>query len=101
MPVIRRRACSTCGRAIDPDSTCERCGTPHGKARRATYASRTWRRISAEVIARDGCCQVCGSTEDLTAHHRRYPALSSADAACLCRSCNGREGALRQGGHVT
>lgn len=60
----------------------------HGRNRRGVQ------RAMKAVIARDGCCLRCGSTEDLTAHldpelggqHTEDP----DDYTTLCRSCHGR-----------
>lgn len=62
----------------------------------ANYLSkRAWKESKADVIARDKCCALCGSTEALDAHHRiargsggsAKPAISfgMANLVALCR----------------
>jgi hypothetical protein len=41
----------------------------------------------------------CGTTEDLTGDHLRWPARTLADVEVVCRSCNSRRGALRKNGN--
>ena len=58
---------------------------------RNTYEYRKWRE---SVIDRDGACVVCGSKENLVAHHvkpfAKYPALRTSieNGITLCDSCH-------------
>lgn len=62
----------------------------------ALITSKEWRRISKMVRLRDGSCQDCGTTQQLTAHHlvpvRQAPhlALDPSNCVTLCRACHGR-----------
>jgi hypothetical protein len=50
------------------------------------------RRFKRSIIARDKCCLLCKSTEDLTVHHADYVRQKADPDFCvtLCRACNGR-----------
>ncbi len=43
-------------------------------------------------------CMDCGTHEDLTADHLRWPARTLIDVEVVCRSCNSKRGALRKNG---
>jgi 5-methylcytosine-specific restriction endonuclease McrA len=68
------------------------------KARRAGFRSysaylrsRHWRRLRKRVLKRDGhACQRCGTSTDLTVHHRRYDIGHDRleDLVTLCESCH-------------
>lgn len=57
-----------------------------------------WRRLSREARRVHPFCMDCGTAEDLTADHLRWPARSLADVEVVCRSCNSKRGALRSQG---
>jgi hypothetical protein len=100
MPVIRLRHCAQCGTPCPPNAACSRCGYAHGRARHKAngYTTTAWRKLSTLAIAAHPWCVQCGSRSSLTGDHLRYPALTLADVRVLCRSCNGRDGAMRQQG---
>lgn len=53
--------------------------------------SPAWKTIRAEVIARDGSCVLCDSTDELQVHHRTYARLGHeepTDLATLCLRCH-------------
>lgn len=111
----RRYACIACGRLTpNPSSLCDehldyrkkqraaRDATPAQRARRShdnrSYRGPLWNRVRRIVIDRDGCCQQCGSEEDLTADHiipitNGGEPLDEDNLQCLCRSCNAGKGA--------
>ena len=120
-----------CGRMVDePHSYCELhralgkqddMRKADAKATRKPFAERVrgendwmyhtpqYRKARAVVLARDGCCVLCGSTSSLTADH--YPPAQpgcSLDDFCdpdrmrtLCRDCHNRisgsDGGKRKG----
>lgn len=49
-------------------------------------------RFKRQIIARDKCCLLCKSTDDLTVHHINYVKRYAEKNLCvvLCRGCNGR-----------
>jgi 5-methylcytosine-specific restriction endonuclease McrA len=62
---------------------------------RASYA---WHRLSAQVIAEEECCALCGSSADPTVDHivplsRGGSRHDRENLRRLCRSCNSRLGA--------
>lgn len=71
--------------------------TPKRRATRAFTASTEWRNVAKQVRLRDGACQACGTTRDLTVHHIRgihdAPELryDPDNLTTLCRSCHARE----------
>jgi len=56
-----------------------------------------WKQQRDKVVTRDGCCQYCGSFENLEVHHLFYftnlePQRYSKDMlVTLCRDCHSRE----------
>lgn len=97
MPVIRLTHCTSCGTPVHPDAQC-RCGQTHGKSRRKSrgYNRKAWRDLRAEAIAAHPYCAECGTINDLTGDHLRYPALTLNDVRVLCVSCHGRESQAKQ-----
>lgn len=59
--------------------------------KRNTYAYRQWRNA---VIKRDGCCHLCGSKNNLVAHHKKgfseFPELrlDIDNGITLCHDCH-------------
>lgn len=105
------RACIDCGApALDTrNGRCEPCAIEHDRMRRlkrprnalrGTNAQRgynsAWNRLSARARGLQRFCSECGSTNDLTADHLRWPARTLADVDVLCRRCNSRKGAIRE-----
>lgn len=114
-PMPSLTICIDCGRSTDPElvkrSRCPAClagwkatrprpqQSPEAAARRAEHQrvvnSHRWRKVAALVKARDGCCQSCGTTRNLTVHHttKAREAVDPYDpdlCVTLCRSCHGR-----------
>lgn len=54
-----------------------------------------WRRLSNAARSLQNFCSDCGSNNDLTGDHLRWPARTLADVDVVCRSCNSKRGALR------
>jgi 5-methylcytosine-specific restriction endonuclease McrA len=59
-----------------------------------------WRAVRAAVLARDGRCLECGTTDDLTVHldpalEGDHAAADVDDCVTLCRRCHGRVDAPR------
>lgn len=53
--------------------------------------STYWRQIREQALARDNGCRLCGSLENLQAHHRTYARLgqeSLDDLTTLCSECH-------------
>lgn len=96
-----RRPCLDCGEPAEstrcPDCTAveecrndQRRGTPTERG----YDAR-WYRLSARARRLQPFCADCGSGEDLTADHKRWPARTLADVEVVCRSCNSKRGPSR------
>jgi 5-methylcytosine-specific restriction endonuclease McrA len=102
MPETARGPCPACAPAVKAADEARRRAKPS----QAFYRSPAWRRVSALVRERDGCCVRCGSTERLMAHHRiplaQLLAAGDIEAALdpdgcetLCGRCSGREDGAR------
>ncbi len=54
------------------------------------YASDHWRKRSQDFRAKHPRCAMCGATEKLHVHHRRYRFYreKDSDLECLCESCH-------------
>lgn len=97
---------------------CLRCGEPssgswcdeHGPERgprqdhdlnstQRGYDNR-WRRLSERARQLQPWCSDCGTTDDLTGDHLRWPARTLRDVDVVCRACNSRRGALRTRGET-
>jgi 5-methylcytosine-specific restriction endonuclease McrA len=65
-------------------------------ALRSTGSTTQWRKIRQTVINRDGCCQKCGTEENLTVDHIVPRVLGGSDSMSnlevLCQSCNSSKG---------
>jgi len=70
-----------------------------------TYAqylrSDRWAELRAEAIERDGhACRFCNKPDDLSVHHRRYPARwgeeTVQDLTTMCRGCHAVFGWFRR-----
>lgn len=57
------RPCLGCRRLIRVGSRCPSC------KRASPYQRVAWRRVAAQVVARDGACVRCGGGYMLSAHH--------------------------------
>ena len=65
-------------------------------ALRSTGSTTQWRKIRQLVINRDGCCQRCGTEDNLSVDHivpRKLGGNDSLDnLEVLCASCNSSKG---------
>ena len=57
-----------------------------------------WDRLSRRARRIQPWCSTCGTKDDLTGDHLRWPAKTLADVDVLCRSCNARKGTARDTG---
>jgi 5-methylcytosine-specific restriction endonuclease McrA len=65
-------------------------------ALRSTGSTTAWRKIRQTVINRDGCCQRCGTEDNLSVDHIVPRNLGGSDSLSnlevLCASCNSSKG---------
>ena len=83
----------------------ERRSSPEALARRAEarkfYGSARWKKVRAQVRARDGECLECGDRERLTVDHvipravAPHLAYAPDNLRTLCASCHGRKDGAR------
>lgn len=88
---------------------CPECGaiacTKHGDANvrrpaRERCRSSAWRKLRAQVLARDGNrCTRCGSTDQLRAHHTVRGVDELRALITLCHRCHVDEHRTEGGGH--
>lgn len=88
--------------ALLEDQQKERRRQRNLKTGRRGPGSARWVMLSRRVIARDGRCVYCGSTEDLTADLLPYmngdhTQATERDCVTACRSCNSSRGARTRG----
>jgi 5-methylcytosine-specific restriction endonuclease McrA len=74
-------------------------------ALRSTGSTTQWRKIRQIVINRDGCCQRCGTEDNLSVDHIVPRKLGGDDSLSnlevLCASCNSSKGGRFFDGHKT
>jgi 5-methylcytosine-specific restriction endonuclease McrA len=74
-------------------------------ALRSTGSTTQWRKIRQLVINRDGCCQRCGTEDNLSVDHIVPRKLGGDDSLSnlevLCASCNSSKGGRFFDGHKT
>lgn len=87
--------CASCEKARK--KTNRRDESPKPSSVRRGY-DHAWRRLSKEARRLHPFCMDCGTHEDLTADHLRWPARTLADVEVVCRACNSRRGPLRKNG---
>ncbi len=109
------RPCLGCGIPVETEkqnagARCLACTEEHSKqfprfrdeSNKESSARRgygyAWRRLSAQARREHPWCMDCGTPDDLTADHLRWPARTLADVEVVCRSCNSSRGALRRSG---
>ena len=95
-PAQLHRPCIDCG-IVAPGTRCPTCERIYQAARaRRPKAAKIWRtarwqETSRRAIRRDGECQLCGATTNLTAHHLHYDApFDTTTIITLCRTCHGK-----------
>lgn len=95
------RPCLGCG-TPSPGTRCHACDADRQAAiddRRGTPTQRgydaAWARLSRRARRLQPWCLDCGTTTDLSADHKRWPARTLADVEVVCRPCNSRRGATR------
>ncbi|UYN89886.1 MAG: HNH endonuclease [Anaerolineales bacterium] len=95
--------CGNCGADFEHRSTERRtycsqaCAGTLGRVRNPSYRrlkTKGWVRLRLEIIERDRCCRVCGSTKRLAVHHVIPWRISHDDSpsnlVTLCNSCHPR-----------
>lgn len=90
------KLCVMCGEP-SPESRCDLHQLPARPKPSATTRgyNSAWERLSKRARTIQPWCSACGSKDDLTTDHLRWPALSLADVDVLCRSHNSKKGAAR------
>lgn len=89
------RLCVICGEP-SPESRCDEHQLPQRESKlsaRARGYDSAWDRLSKRARQIQPWCSQCGTKDDLTTDHLRWPARSLADVDVLCRSHNGVKGA--------
>ena len=94
------RPCIVCGAPSDLGTRCAAHPAPRPPRKRPPSSTqgwdRAWQRLSRRARQLQPWCSWCGTTEDLTGDHLRWPAETLDDVQVLCRRCNSRKGPLRQ-----
>ena len=94
------RPCLTCGEPT-AGTWCEQHSrtrgpwTDHDTTSAQRGYDNRWRRLSERARQLQPWCSDCGTSEDLTGDHRRWPARTLRDVDVVCRACNSRRGPLR------
>lgn len=98
-----KRPCIDCGEPT-PGTRCTSCAPADARRterartrpgpRRIGYTS-AWDRLSKRARAAQPWCLDCGTDQDLTGDHRRWPARGLEDVDVVCRACNSRRGPAR------
>jgi 5-methylcytosine-specific restriction protein A len=102
--------CIVCGEP-SPRTRCNQhdLSNPTYNPNRATprergYDTTAWRKLSKKAREAQPWCSECGTTQDLTTDHLRWPARTLRDVQVLCRTHNSAKGAAEgrtQGGRGT
>lgn len=95
-PVKLPKPCLSCGDLTTNASKCDACGSTTARGYGAS-----WQRLSAQVIAEEGCCRDCGHRgsrgNPLTCDHIVPKASGGTDdrsnLCCRCRRHNSAKGA--------
>jgi 5-methylcytosine-specific restriction protein A len=93
---VTLRSCVVCGE-VTAGSRCpehEIVRTPKPNATERGY-NAAWFRLSRRARQLQPWCSVCGTKDDLTGDHLRWPARTIKDVDVLCRSHNSKRGAAR------
>jgi len=87
--------CITCGEPSPRRYCAEHTRhAPKQSASQRGYDAR-WQRLSKQARRLTPWCADCGTSDDLTGDHLRWPARTLADVEVVCRSCNSKRGASR------
>lgn len=88
------KLCVICGEPCE-SSRCNEHPAPAKPKTSATQRGYTssWDRLSKRARQIQPWCSACGTKDDLTGDHLRWPAKSLKDVDVLCRSCNSAKGA--------
>ena len=95
------RPCLDCGEPTIAArcTSCEarrqtRIDTERGTPTERGYDSR-WQKLSRAARRLQPWCTDCGTSDDLTTDHLRWPARTLDDVDVVCRPCNSRRGPVR------
>lgn len=95
------RPCLDCGTPA-PGSRCPACQSQRDARTDAARGNSTdrgydaaWQRLSARARRLQPFCTDCGTNQQLTADHLRWPARTLAAVQVVCQPCNNRRGAAR------
>jgi 5-methylcytosine-specific restriction endonuclease McrA len=89
-----KRACNGCGVPVDlgKGTRCPACSKPKRSSWSPNRDHKLHKRFARAVVKRDKKCQLCGTTENLTAHHTvpldADNAYSTSAGVTVCRDCH-------------
>ena len=88
------KLCAVCGEPC-PDYRCKahQLARPVKAGREERGYNAAWRNLSERARKLQPWCSTCGTKDDLTGDHLRWPAKTLADVDVLCRACNAAKGA--------
>ena len=89
--------CVACQRVRKEQFPARQRQSPQASSARRGYG-HAWRKLSREARRTHPFCVDCGTSDDLTGDHLRWPARTLLDVEVVCRSCNSKRGALRRAG---
>lgn len=92
---MSKRPCITCGEPTEGSYCTDHQPATHQLSADARGYDAAWRRLSKRARRLQPWCTDCGTTEDLTGDHLRWPARQLEDVDVVCRTCNSRRGAIR------
>ena len=87
------RLCVECGEPCE-GSRCDLHAPEPAMKESATVRGydHRWRRLSERARKLQPWCSDCGTTDDLTGDHLRWPARTLRDVDVVCRGCNAKRG---------
>lgn len=95
--------CTVCGEPCR-DGRCAAHRPIKDQTKRPTRAqtgyTSAWDRLSAQARRLQPWCSDCGTKDDLTADHLRWPALTLQHVDVVCRPCNSARGETPRDGQV-
>lgn len=87
-----KRACTICARIAEHGSRCHDCAKQRPSSWSPNRNHKLHKRFARAVVKRDKRCRLCGSAENLTAHHvvplDADNAYSPAAGVTVCRDCH-------------